>query len=127
MMEEPAHYRWTSYRFDALGQADARLAPHQLYRALGQDDKSWQAYATLFRAQLDRDPATDFCLALNQSQPLGNERFYAKIEKMTGVRGGQAAAGRGWKKSKSSQRRASLRCRESVKSLAPFTSFYFSF
>ena len=25
-------------------------------------------------------------LALNQSQPLGNERFYAKVEKMTGVR-----------------------------------------
>lgn len=24
--------------------------------------------------------------ALNQSQPLGNERFYAKIEKMTGTR-----------------------------------------
>ncbi|MCA2997732.1 MAG: hypothetical protein ING75_03930 [Rhodocyclaceae bacterium] len=25
-------------------------------------------------------------LALNQSQPLGNARFYAKIESMTGVR-----------------------------------------
>jgi putative transposase len=25
-------------------------------------------------------------LALSQNQPLGNERFYAKIEKMTGIR-----------------------------------------
>ena len=28
----------------------------------------------------------DIRLALNQSQPLGNERFYAKIEKLTGAR-----------------------------------------
>ena len=28
----------------------------------------------------------DIRLALNQSQPLGNERFYAKIAKMAGVR-----------------------------------------
>jgi putative transposase len=28
----------------------------------------------------------DIRLALNQNQPLGNERFYAKIEKMVGIR-----------------------------------------
>ena len=39
MVEEPAHYRWTSYRANALGQADARIRPHALYRALGQSDR----------------------------------------------------------------------------------------
>ena len=44
------------------------------------------AYRALFRAQLDRAEIDDIRLALNQSQPLGNERFYAKIEKVTGVK-----------------------------------------
>ena len=35
MVEDPAHYRWTSYRANALGQPDARLSPHPIYRALG--------------------------------------------------------------------------------------------
>jgi putative transposase len=35
---------------------------------------------------LDHDAIRDIRLALNQSQPLGNSRFYAKIEAMTGQR-----------------------------------------
>jgi putative transposase len=35
MVEDPAHYRWTSYRANALGQADSRITPHALYRSLG--------------------------------------------------------------------------------------------
>ena len=43
----------------------------------------------MFRAQLDGaaiDDIHDIRLALNQSQPLGNSRFLAKIEKVTGTR-----------------------------------------
>jgi putative transposase len=87
MVADPAHYRWTSYRSNALGQADARLAPHPLYVALGRTDKQRQAaYRELFRSHLDQAAIDDIRLALNQSQPLGNERFLAKIEKVTGVR-----------------------------------------
>ena len=87
MVEDPAHYRWTSYRANGLGQPDARLSPHPLYRALGRDDTERQAaYRALFRAHLDRAAIDDIRLALKQSQPLGNERFYAKIEQMTGIR-----------------------------------------
>ena len=87
MVDDPAHYRWTSYRANALGQTDTRLTPHSLYLSLGTDDKQRQAaYRALFRAQLDGAAVDDIRLALNQSQPLGNERFYAKIEKATGVR-----------------------------------------
>lgn len=87
MVEDPAHYRWTSYRSNALGQQDPRLTPHPLYLSLGRSDKDRQAaYRALFRAQLDRAAVDDIRLALHQSQPLGNERFYAKIEKMTGIR-----------------------------------------
>jgi putative transposase len=87
MVDDPAHYRWTSYRHNALGQANPYLTPHPLYLALGRDDKARQAaYRDLFRAQLDSKAIDDIRLALNQNQPLGNSRFYAKIEAMTGQR-----------------------------------------
>ncbi|MCA2999361.1 MAG: hypothetical protein ING75_12240 [Rhodocyclaceae bacterium] len=51
MVEEPARYRWTSNRANALGQADARLTPHQLYLPLGRADNDRQAaHYSLFRA-----------------------------------------------------------------------------
>jgi len=86
-VDDAGHYRWTSYRANGLGQPDARLSPHPLYRALGRDDNERQAaYRALFRAHLDRAAIDDIRLALNQSQPLGNARFYAKVEQMTGIR-----------------------------------------
>src|SRR5882672_6917401 len=39
MVADPAHYRWTSYRANGLGQIDKRLSPHPLYQALGLDDR----------------------------------------------------------------------------------------
>ena len=58
-----------------------------LYLSLGRSDKARQAaYRALFRAQLDRVALDDIRLTLHQSQPLGNARFYARIEKMTGIR-----------------------------------------
>jgi putative transposase len=87
MVEDPTHYHWTSYRHNALGQANPYLTPHPLYLALGRDDKKRQAaYRSLFRAQLDNEAISDIRLALNQNQPLGNSRFYARIEAMTGQR-----------------------------------------
>jgi putative transposase len=95
MVDDPAHYRWSSYRANALGRADARLTPHGLYLALGRNDKDRQAaYRVLFRSHLDRATIDDIRLALNQSQPLGNERFYARIERATGVRREAKARGR---------------------------------
>lgn len=87
MVDDPAHYRWTSYRANGLGHASAILTPHPLYLALGVDDRARQgAYRALFRAQLDKAAVDDIRLALGQNQPLGNERFYARIEKLTGRR-----------------------------------------
>ena len=87
MVDDPAHYRWTSYRANALGQASVVITPHALYRALGASDKARQsAYRALFRAQLDKGAVDAIRLALNQNQPLGNARFYARIERLTGQR-----------------------------------------
>ena len=87
LVDDSAHYRWTSYRANALGQANPRLTPHPIYLALGRDDKQRQAaYRALFRTPLDKAAIDDIRLALNQNQPLGNQRFYARIEKLTGER-----------------------------------------
>ncbi len=50
------------------------------------DEARQAAYRDLFRAALDSQAIDDIRLALNQNQPLGNSRFYAKIEAMTGQR-----------------------------------------
>ena len=87
MVDDPAHYRWTSYRHNALGQANPCLTPHALYLAMERTGDARQpAYRDLFRAALDSQAIDDIRLALNQNQPLGNSRFYAKIEAMTGQR-----------------------------------------
>ena len=87
MVNDPADYRWSSYRHNALGQPNGYLVPHPLYLSLGTDESTRQlAYRGLFRAELDQEEISDIRLALNQDQPLGNSRFYAKIEAMTGRR-----------------------------------------
>ena len=87
MVEDPAHYRRTSYRANGLGQADELITPHLIYEAIAATPKTRQAnYRALFRARLESAAIDDIRLALNQNQPLGNSRFYSKIEKITGER-----------------------------------------
>lgn len=87
MVDDPAHYRWSSYRANGLGQSDPLLTPHELYVGLGRTETArLAAYRALFRAELDTDAIGDIRMALNQGQPLGSSRFLATIERATGVR-----------------------------------------
>jgi len=87
MVDDAAHYRWSSYRHNALGQPDSRLSPHPVYTAMAASDKARQAaYRALFRAELDSDAIDDIRLALNQNQPIGSNRFHTQIAKKLGER-----------------------------------------
>lgn len=87
MVEDPAHYRWSSYAANALGQGDTLITPHPLYTAMAMDDAGRREnYRALFRSQIDTTAIADIRLVLGQSQPLGNARFMDTIEKMTGQR-----------------------------------------
>jgi putative transposase len=87
MTDDPAHYRWSSYRANGLGQADALLTPHAVYLELDrQEPERLAVYRALFRPQLDEEAIADIRLALNQGQPLGKGRFLDAIERMTGQR-----------------------------------------
>jgi len=87
MVSDPGEYPWSSYRANALGQANAILSSHPVYLALSPHDNArCDLYRDLFRTALDEQPLADLRLALNQDQPVGNSRFYAQIEAMTGQR-----------------------------------------
>lgn len=87
MTDDPAHYRWSSYRANGLGQPDALLTPHDLYLALDGDARLRQAnYRALFRSELEREALADIRMALHQGQPLGKGRFLNRIEQMIGRR-----------------------------------------
>jgi len=59
MVDDPAHYRWTSYRTNALAQPSAIITPHPRYQALGATSEERQsAYRALFRTQLEEMQST---------------------------------------------------------------------
>ena len=87
MVEDPAHYRWSSYPANAMGQSDTLITPHPLYTAMATDDAGRrESYRALFRSQIDSAAIADIRLAVSHNQPLGNARFMDTIEKMTGQR-----------------------------------------
>lgn len=51
LVRDPAHYPWSSYRANALGEPDPLITPHALYCALGRDGEERRAaYRRSFRA-----------------------------------------------------------------------------
>jgi putative transposase len=87
MVDDPAHTRWTSYRANALGRADARITRHPVFLALARDAAQRCAvYRALLRAQLDAAAIDDLRLALTQNQPVGNARFLARVARAMGER-----------------------------------------
>ena len=87
MVSAPTDYPWSSYRANALGQTNPLLTPHEEYLALGTDDQSrCAAYRDLFSSESEAVPIADLRMALQQNQPIGDRRFYADVEAMTGQR-----------------------------------------
>ncbi len=94
MVADPAEYPWPSYRHHALGEPNSILSPHELYTTLGRGAVArQQAYRDLFVTGLGDEPIKELRMALNQNQPIGNQRFYAQIEAATGQRRELRSAG----------------------------------
>jgi putative transposase len=92
MDDHPAEYRWSSYRANAQGEADALVKPHSLYEGLGRDAASREAaYRELFRYELEPGLVDEIRRATNGNYALGNERF---AEQVAAVLGRRAAPGR---------------------------------
>jgi putative transposase len=95
MAEHPAEYRWSSYRANAQGEADALLKPHPLYEALGPDMASRQAaYRELFRYELEPGLVDEIRRATHGNYALGNDRFATEIAAALGRRAIPGKSGR---------------------------------
>ena len=87
MVDDPAHYRWSSYRANGLGQVDSLLTHHAVYSNLGENEADrLETYRSLFRPELDAEAIGDLRMALDQGQPLGDSRFIDQIEQVAGCR-----------------------------------------
>ena len=95
MVADPADYPWSSYRANALGEADGLLSPHGLYRSLGPTEpERLQVYRELIEQALDPTTVQEIRACLQTGTPLGNDRFRDEIERALGVKVGYASRGR---------------------------------
>jgi putative transposase len=87
LVRRPRDYKWSSHRAHALGAADALVAEHPLYRALGRTAAERQAaYRALFRGGLDEAFVEALRHATNGGWALGGERFKRGISAALGRR-----------------------------------------
>lgn len=91
-----ADYRWSSYRCNAQGSADALIRPHPVFTAFIDVTEGRAAYRALFKAHQDEISASGLSIqaATQTGTPLGSDRFRQQIEKVLGLKVGQARRGR---------------------------------
>ena len=55
MVDQPGEYYWSSFRFNAYGELNRWLTPHDVYLAPGDStDVRFERYMSLFDGQLDK-------------------------------------------------------------------------
>lgn len=87
MVADAADYPWSSYRHNALGEADAMLAEHAVYRSLGETAEARRiAYRKLFGEGLDDELLGALRDATQRGWVPGSEKFRAQIEAVTAGR-----------------------------------------
>ncbi len=80
MVSHPGEYPWSSYRCNALGEADELVVQHSQYRSLGKSDLLRQkAYRALFRSKIPSRTIDEIREMTNKSWVLGSDRFKDKI------------------------------------------------
>ncbi len=81
MVSHPSEYAWSSYRCNALGEADSLVVPHELYQSLGGSNSERQgAYRALFRAHIADKTLDEIREATNKAWVLGSGQFKDKID-----------------------------------------------
>jgi putative transposase len=85
LVQDPADYVWSSYRANAFGQPVQMWSPHKEYLALGNTRRErMRAYQQLFLSEMGSEMITNIRNALNTGLVLGNDRFRAEVEQLTG-------------------------------------------
>jgi putative transposase len=80
MVADPAEYRWSSYRHNALGEVNRMVTPHPLYLQLGPTPAARQAaYHALFSNTLADEDLANIRIHVQQQKVLGTSRFQIEI------------------------------------------------
>ena len=83
MVDDPAQYRWSSYRANALGEPGVPLTHHPDCLALGNSRGTrLEAYRGLFDAHPDNAAVEKIRRATNGNYVLGNQKFQKEIAAM---------------------------------------------
>ena len=97
-VNDPAQYRWSSYRQNGLGQAENASRRTRCICRWKDEESQLVEYRGLFRSELDGDALADIRLALAQGQLHGSERFSEIMCAAVGIRRTQRKPG--WPKIK---------------------------
>ncbi|MGE3477148.1 MAG: transposase [Rhodospirillaceae bacterium] len=92
---DPASYRWSSHRANALGAADPLVTPHALYESLGADASARaDSYRALFAESLTENMLAAIRGATNRGWALGDDAFQDRMSAAGGRRAKPLAKGR---------------------------------
>jgi putative transposase len=95
MVGDPAEYKWSSYRCNALGVRSPLCTPHREYLCLGKtSDECRVHYRDLFKYHIEGKLLVDVREALNKGLALGSEYFRDQVEALYGQRVKPAIMGR---------------------------------
>jgi len=82
MVDHPSEYPWSSYQYNARGEANQNITPHRLYLRLAKTAQARQkAYRGLFKSRLSDQLLEDIRESTNKAWVLGSSQFKQKIEK----------------------------------------------
>lgn len=98
MVDMPDHYRWSSYRCNALGQDNELITPHEEWMALGVDDCSrCAAYRALFEDAPKKSQIDQIRYTNRKGLPLGRDSFKSQVEAQLSIKLGSGKVGRPFK------------------------------
>ena len=81
MVNHPADYPWSSYKFNALGDENSLVVPHELYSRLGKTlQERCKTYRALFDVDVPQKTVEEIREATNKSWILGSDYFKDMIE-----------------------------------------------
>ena len=87
MVAMPGDYRWSSYHAHARGIGAQLWTPHPQYLQLGGNKiQRIKAYQALFSEALTAEVVDRIRDSLKKGHALGNDRFRAEMERLTGIR-----------------------------------------
>lgn len=94
MVDHPSQYPWSSYHYNALGDTDELVSPHDEYRRLGRTTMArQQAYRALFKTHIGEKMLAEIRESTNKAWVLGSATFKARIQQQLDRRTTPAARG----------------------------------